>query len=102
FSGNQQQVPVVYPVMDYSNVFNYPIFGGEVSYKTNFVNLSRNDAVFDPITTLANTNSLCTTASADPMARLPTQCLLRGMPGTYTRATVEGQWGGAFPDSPGG
>ena len=29
FSGNQQQVPVVYPVMDYSNVFNYPIFGGE-------------------------------------------------------------------------
>src|SRR5262249_60901723 len=55
FSGNQQQVPVVYPVWDYSNVFNYPIFGGEVSYKTNFVNLTRNDAVFDPITTVANT-----------------------------------------------
>jgi len=25
--------------------------------------LTRNDAVFDPITTLANTNSLCTTTS---------------------------------------
>ncbi|WP_414642278.1 LPS-assembly protein LptD [Bradyrhizobium sp.] len=99
FSGNQQQVPVIYPVLDYSNVFNSPIFGGEVSYKTNFVNLTRNDAVFDPITTLANTNSLCLTASADPMARLPSQCLLRGMPGTYTRLSVEAQWRRSFTDS---
>jgi LPS-assembly protein len=101
YSGNQQQVPVIYPVLDYSNVFNYPIFGGEVSYKTNFVNLSRNDAVFDPITTLANTNGLCTIASADPMARLPTQCLLRGMPGTYTRLSVEAQWRRSFTDPAG-
>jgi LPS-assembly protein len=101
FSGNQQQVPVVWPVLDYSNVFNYPIFGGEVSYKTNFVNLTRNDAVFDPITTLANTNGLCTIASADPMARLPTQCLLRGMPGTYTRLSVEAQWRRSFTDPAG-
>ncbi|MGA7805189.1 LPS-assembly protein LptD [Bradyrhizobium sp.] len=101
FSGNQQQVPVVYPVIDYSNVFNYPIMGGEVSYKTNFTNLTRNDAVFDPITTTANTNSLCTTASADPMARIPTQCLLRGMPGTYTRLSVEGDWRRSFTDSAG-
>src|ERR1700680_1647478 len=35
------------------------------------------------------------------MARLPTQCLLRGMPGTYTRATVEGQWRRSFTDSAG-
>jgi LPS-assembly protein len=99
FSGNQQQVPVVYPVWDYSNVFNYPIFGGEVSYKTNFVNLTRNDAVFDPITTIANTNSLCTATSADPMARTPTQCLLRGMPGTYTRLSAEAEWRRSFTDS---
>ena len=98
YSGNQQQVPVIYPVWDYSNVFNYPIFGGEVSYKTNFVNLTRNDAVFDPITTLANTNSLCTTVSADPMARIPSQCLLRGMPGTYTRFSAEAQWRRSFTD----
>jgi LPS-assembly protein len=98
YSGNQQQVPVIYPVLDYSNVLNYPIFGGEVSYKTNFVNLSRNDAVFDPITTLANTNGLCTLASADPLARIPTQCLLRGVPGTYTRFTAEAQWRKSFTD----
>jgi LPS-assembly protein len=101
YSGNQQQVPVVYPVLDYSNVFNYSIFGGEVSYKTNFVNLTRNDAVFDPITTLANSNSLCTTASADPMARIPTQCLLRGMPGTYTRLSVQAEWRRSFTDPAG-
>jgi LPS-assembly protein len=99
FSGNQQQVPVVYPVLDYSNVFNYPIFGGEVSYKTNFVNLTRNDAAFDPITTLANTIGLCTTTSADPLARTPSQCLLRGAPGTYTRLTAEAQWRRSFTDS---
>jgi LPS-assembly protein len=103
YSGNQQQVPVVYPVLDYSNVLNYPIFGGEVSYKTNFTNLTRNDAVFDPITPLAavnnTTNGLCTMNSADPLARTPGQCLLRGMPGTYTRLSVEGDWRRSFTDS---
>jgi LPS-assembly protein len=98
FSGNQSTVPVVYPVLDYSNVLNYPVFGGEVSYKTNFVNLSRDAAVFDPITTQANTTGLCTTASADPLARLPSQCLLRGMPGTYTRLTAEAQWRRSYTD----
>jgi LPS-assembly protein len=103
YSGNQQQVPVVYPVLDYSNVLNYPIFGGEVSYKTNFTNLTRNDAVFDPITPLAavnsTTNGLCTMNSADPLARTPSQCLLRGFPGTYTRFSVEGDWRRSFTDS---
>jgi len=50
---------------------------------------------------LANTNSLCLTASADPLARLPSQCLLRGMPGTYTRLTAEAQWRRSFTDSAG-
>jgi len=98
FSGNQQQVPVVHPVVDYANVINRPIFGGEVSYKTNFTSLTRNDAVFDPITTAANTNGLCTMASADPLARIPTQCLLRGAPGTFTRLTAEAQWRRSFID----
>jgi LPS-assembly protein len=101
FSGFQEKVPVIHPVVDYSNVLNYPIFGGEFSYKTNFTSLTRQTAAFDPITTLANTNSLCTTASADPLARMPSQCLLRGMPGTYTRLTAEAQWRRSFTDSAG-
>ena len=55
FSGNQDQVPVIHPVLDYSNVINSPIFGGEFSYKTNLTSLSRDTAAFDPITTVANT-----------------------------------------------
>src|SRR5437762_5099051 len=98
FSGNQNMVPVIHPVIDYSNVINSPIFGGEFSYKTNFTSLTRETAAFDPITTLANTNGLCTTASADPLARIPTQCLLRGMPGTYTRFSAEAQWRKSFTD----
>ncbi len=98
FSGNQQNVPVIHPVIDYNNVINSPIFGGEFSYKANFTSLTRDTAVFDPITTLANTNSLCTTASADPLARMPSQCLLRGFPGTYTRLTAEAQWRKSFTD----
>jgi LPS-assembly protein len=98
FSGNQDKVPVIHPVIDYNNVINANIFGGEVSYKTNFTSLTRSTAAFDPITTLANTNGLCLNASADPLARLPSQCLLRGMPGTYTRATAEVQWRKSFTD----
>ena len=98
YSGNQSYVPYVLPVVDYSNVINSPIFGGEFSYKTNFTSLTRSTAAFDPITTLANTNGLCLTASADPMARLPSQCLLRGIPGTYTRFTAEAQWRRSFTD----
>jgi LPS-assembly protein len=101
YSGNQDKVPVIHPVVDYSNVINSPILGGEFSYKTNFTSLSRETAAFDPITTLANTNGLCLTASADPLARLPSQCLLRGMPGTYTRLTAEAQWRRSFTDPAG-
>jgi LPS-assembly protein len=101
FSGNQDKVPVIHPVIDYSKVINSPIFGGEFSYKTNLTSLSRDTAAFDPITTLANTNGLCLNASADPLARMPNQCLLRGVPGTYTRATVEAQWRRSFTDPAG-
>jgi len=98
FSGNQSQVPVIHPVIDYNNVINHQIFGGELSYTTNFTSLTRSTAAFDPITTIANTNGLCLNTSADPLARLPSQCLLRGMPGTYTRATAEVQWRKSFTD----
>jgi LPS-assembly protein len=47
---------------------------------------------------LANTASLCTTTSADPLARTPSQCLLRGFPGTYTRLTAEAQWRKSYTD----
>jgi LPS-assembly protein len=78
-SGNQSQVPVVWPVVDYSNVVNHSVLGGEVSYKTNFTNLTRSDAVFDPITAAAAANGSCVLNSADPAQSITRQnCLMRG------------------------
>ncbi|HVV42572.1 MAG TPA: LPS-assembly protein LptD [Nitrobacter sp.] len=99
YSGNQSQVPIVAPVIDYSNVVNHAIVGGEFSYKFNFTNLTRDQAQFDAISTLGNTSFLCTPTSADPLARTPSNCLLRGVPGTYTRLTAEAQWRKSYTDS---
>jgi LPS-assembly protein len=98
YSGNQPQVPIVHPVIDYSNVLNRNLLGGEFSYKTNFTSLTRDTAAFDPITTLAANNGWCLPTSADPTVKIPANCLLRGIPGTYTRATVEAQWRRSFTD----
>jgi LPS-assembly protein len=101
-SGNQSQVPVVAPVIDYSNVINHPVFGGEFSYKGNFTSLTRDTAAFDPITAAAFANGSCLPTSADPAKNItPANCLLRGMPGTYTRATGEVDWRTSFTDSVG-
>jgi LPS-assembly protein len=95
---NQKEIPVVAPVIDYFNVVNRPIFGGELSYKGNFTSLSRQSAAYDPITTTAQANGLCSLTSADPNARLPSQCLLRGIPGTYSRLSAEVDWRRSYTD----
>ena len=102
-SGGQSQVPVVAPVVDYSNVINHSVLGGEFSYKTNFTNLNRETAVFDPINAASAANASClATISADPARSIvPANCLLRGMPGTYTRLTGEADWRRSFTDSAG-
>jgi LPS-assembly protein len=102
-SGNQSQVPVIAPVIDYNNVVNHSVLGGEFSYKGNFTSLTRDTAVFDPITAAALANGSCSQlTSADPAKTItPANCLLRGMPGTYTRLTGEVDWRKSFTDSAG-
>ncbi len=94
----QSQIPDVHPVIDYSNILNWNVLGGEVSYKGNFTSLSRGTADFDAITPSASLNGLCTMTSADPMARTPGNCLLRGAPGDYTRLSGEVKWRRSFTD----
>jgi LPS-assembly protein len=98
YSGNQAQVPIIHPVIDYSNVLNWNVIGGEFSYKTNFTSLSRDTAAFDPITVLAANNGWCLPTSADPTVKTPNNCLLRGIPGTYTRLSAQAQWRRSFTD----
>ncbi len=100
FSGAdiQSQIPIVRPVVDYSNVVNRSILGGELSYKGNLTSLTRTTAAFDPITTNALNNGWCLPTSADAALKMPANCLLRGVPGDYTRVSGQVDWRRSFTD----
>jgi LPS-assembly protein len=96
FSGKdiQAQIPVIHPVLDYSNVLAQPFLGGEFSYKFNLTSLTRQQAEFDAITQSAAAGDLC--ASRNPALVNASNCLLRGIPGTYSRASGEIDWRRTF------
>jgi LPS-assembly protein len=54
--------------------------------------LSRNTANFDPISTAAVAGNFCATTTADPAIKNSNTCLLRGVPGNYTRLSSETTW----------
>jgi LPS-assembly protein len=87
---HQSQLPIVHPVVDYARTFAQPVLGGELSLKANLTSLSRETADFDAISQAAITANSCMTA--DPAIRIPANCLLRGIPGTYSRASAETTW----------
>ena len=90
----------IHPVIDYSNVINQPDPRRRVQLQDQFHQPdARRPRQFDPITTLANTNGLCSTDVGRPAgADCRRNCLLRGVPGTYTRLTGEAQWRTSFTD----
>ena len=94
----QAQIPIVHPVIDYNYTFDRPIIGGELSYKLNFTSLSRQEANFDAITRLAQGNGQCA-QTADSALRNSANCVLRGVPGTYSRFTAETEWRRSITDS---
>jgi len=97
-SDNQNEIPVIHPVIDYSNVLNRNLLGGEFSYKGNFTSLTRQSASFDAISNVAVLNGWCLPTSADPAVKTVSNCLLRGVPGTYTRLSLEATWRRSFTD----
>jgi LPS-assembly protein len=96
FSGQdiQAQIPVIHPVLDYTNVIPQAFLGGETSYKFNLTSLTRQQAEFDAINQNASVNNLCT--SQNPAVVNANNCLLRGVPGTYTRASGQADWRRTF------
>jgi LPS-assembly protein len=88
----QGQIPVIRPVVDHDYTFNYPIAGGQLSFRNNLTSLSRDSANFDPISVAAVNGSLCLPTSADPTVKTTANCLLRGVPGDYTRVSTEWTW----------
>jgi LPS-assembly protein len=88
----QSQIPTIHPVIDYKNKLGWSPFGGELSYRANITSLSRDTADFDPITQVALNNNQCDALNPDPSFKTPTNCILRGAPGTYSRVSAEATW----------
>ncbi|RAI41602.1 LPS-assembly protein LptD [Rhodoplanes roseus] len=93
----QKTLPVVHPVMDYTSVLNQQVLGGEVSYRANLTSLSREQAEYNAISQAAFNTGLCST-TADT-AKTAKDCLLRGIPGTYSRLSAEVDWRTRYVDS---
>ncbi len=87
---NQAQIPIIHPVLDYSNVLAQPVLGGEFSYKVNLTSLSRQAAEFQAVTQTAQAAGTCGSPTAD--TAIPANCLLRAIPGEYSRASTELDW----------
>ena len=97
----QNQIPTIYPVVDYFYNFDQPVLGGDVGFRTNMTNLSRTSVAFDPITTQINPatgQSYCAPTTADPAFKIPANCLLRGVPGYYSRFSAEVSWKRTYTD----
>ncbi len=90
----QAQNPTIHPVLDYSNVLGQSVLGGEFSYKFNLTSLTRQQAEFDAINQNAANNNLCT--SNNPAVMNASNCLLRGIAGTYSRTSAEVDWRRTF------
>ena len=86
----QHQIPIIHPVLDYSNVLPQQLLGGELSYKANLTSLTRQQAEFDAITQTAQASGVCSSPTAD--TAIPANCLLRGIPGDYTRFSAQADW----------
>jgi LPS-assembly protein len=100
FSGSdvQGQIPIVLPVIDHDYTVDQPVFGGELSFHNNLTAIDRQTANFDPISAMAIANGTCALNTADPMAVNKTNCVLRGVPGNYTRFSTEVDWRRTFVD----
>jgi LPS-assembly protein len=97
-SDMQSQIPVVLPVIDHDYTLDEPVLGGALSFHSNLTSITRQSANFDPISASAFSTGLCGLTTADPRALNPTNCVLRGVPGTYTRFSTSVDWRRTFID----
>jgi LPS-assembly protein len=92
-----EELPIIHPVLDYSIISGKPVFGGELGFRMNFASLSRREGDYDPINSAAAVKNAAGFDSCDARAIMlgstnPGNCLLRGMPGDYTRFSSELNW----------
>jgi LPS-assembly protein len=94
----QKQQPVVAPVIDYNKRFTPPTIGGEFALDVNVTSLSREAAQFDP---LSQANATFFGVARTCIVFDPSACLVRGISGSTSRASVTASWRREFIDSAG-
>ncbi len=99
---DQSRLPVV-GTLDYTYVFGKPIWGGEAGVNVNFTALHRDTSDFiSTSATTANAGAIGVPAGSCALSNPnPTQCLLRGAAGDYTRLSAELYWKRTIVDSAG-
>jgi LPS-assembly protein len=94
----QGALPTIHPVIDYDYVFDKPVLGGELSTKFNLTSLSRTTPEFDPINLYSQSNSVCAQFTADTAQKTSANCVLRALPGNYTRVSAQADWKYQYTD----
>ena len=109
YATNQKTTPVVLPVLDYDRRFTTPI-GGEFAINANLTNLRRDVAAYQELrSNILNPTSIfkfnnvsiyddCAVRSPVIPGPKGQGCLLRGIGGDYTHASVNLTWRRAFVD----
>ena len=106
----QDQQPVVHPVIDYSKTLGESVFGGQFSYDFNLTSLSRQEidlratsALYAPLfpTLFDGPTNQCDLGRIPPGVSVREACLMRGMAGSYTRASGVVDWRRTFIDAAG-
>jgi LPS-assembly protein len=103
YADNNRQQPIVHPVLDYSYIYGQPVLGGELGFKVNLASISRQEAQFDAINPAAISSGQILDPTqpghgsnqCDPskITALNAQnCMLRGIPGQYDRASLVIDW----------
>jgi LPS-assembly protein len=91
----QKQQPVVAPVLDYNKRITPPVVGGEFSVDVNVTSLSREAAQFNEIpkqhTYLFGLYETCAVFQRG-------SCLVRGISGSTSRASIQASWRREFID----
>ena len=91
----QKQQPIVAPVLDYNKRFTPSTIGGEFALDVNVTSLSREAAQFDPLS-VANTTYFGVAQTCIIFDRAA--CLVRGISGSTSRASVTASWRREFVD----
>jgi len=91
----QKQQPVVAPVLDYNKRFTPSTIGGEFALDVNVTHLSRQAAQYDPLS-VANTTYFGVAQTC--IVFDPASCLVRGISGSTSRASVTASWRREFVD----